>query len=222
MTMAIGRNPWRMTFAGKWNPIASNRLLRLGIRAAAWQRSGFRDQTRAPIPVVAKQVEDQLAGDEVEHDRRDHFVDVAGDLEHGGDRGPGHRHEHGDDEDRGDVEGRRQPPRADPESESGGEQGCELVLAVDSDVEQAHDEPDRHGDTGDVVRHGAIDDGDDRGGAVDRLPHLQERRAWALTGDQQRYRRHGDGDNGGEHRGGHPVEQLATHACSPCVSAPVM
>ena len=62
--------------------------------------SGLGDHPGASIPMLAQQVEDQLAGDEVEHDRGDHLVDVAGDLEHGGDRRPDHRHEHGDEEDR--------------------------------------------------------------------------------------------------------------------------
>ena len=39
----------------------------------------------------------------------------------------------------------------------GGEQGGQLVLALDADVEQVHLEPDGHGHAGEVVRRRPVD-----------------------------------------------------------------
>ena len=149
-------------FAGKWNPIASTSPVEVRDAAALGQQAGLGDLPGAAVPVLAEEIEDQLRRDEVEHDRGDHLVDVARDLEDRRDRRPHHRDQHRDEEDERDVQRWPQVPRADPEPERGGEQGSELVLAVDADVEQPHPESDGHGDARDVVRHGPVDDRDDR------------------------------------------------------------
>jgi hypothetical protein len=150
-------------------------------------------------------------GDVVEHDRRDHLVDTAPDLEDAGDGGVGGADDDGDDEHEGDVQRR---PQRDRRAGGGGEQRGQLVLAGGADVEQVHLEPDGDGHTGDVVRDGPVDDEDDRPGPVDVRPHRLERRDRALVGDQQGDRRHDDGDGGGQQGGEDLAEEATVHRCT--------
>ena len=97
------------TPSGKWKPIAANSRSRSGRWADLRQRLGGR---QVAAEVVAQRLGQQeradADGDVVEHDRRDHLVDAAPDLEDAGDRGVGGADDDGDDEHEGDVQRRRQ------------------------------------------------------------------------------------------------------------------
>ena len=119
-------------------------------------------------PQLVQQVGTQADRDRVQHDRRDHLADPAGDLEHPGDAGPGradqHRHQHLGDQ----VERAAAGQLA---ADVGRRERGQAVLALDADVEQVHPEADRDRDRGQVVHHRLVDHVDERGRPLGLLEH---------------------------------------------------
>ena len=222
--MANGRKPRRTTPLRQVQADGVEQRVEIGQPGRLRQGSCLGE---VPARLVAQRLRQQERadpdGDVVEHDRRDHLVDTAPHLEHAGDRGVRATDDDRHEEHERDVDRRRQGHGGCGTSR---EQRSQLVLPGGADVEQVHLEPDGHGHTCDVVRHGPVDDADERVDRVDRRPHLLERRDRVLVGDQQRDRRHDDGDGGGESGARMPptMRRFNVHPRSPScsVAAPVM
>jgi hypothetical protein len=171
---------------------------------------GRRDRRRADV-VVAQHAErarldqqsDDAAGDGVQHDRRDHLADAAGDLEDRRQRREQRAAEHRDSDDHDLAEHRRHVQLA---ADDRREHRADPVLALDADVEQVHLEPDRDGDADQVVHAGAVDDVDGGGAVADLHHHRGQRLGRVAARNDQRHR----AQQGREHDRRHRRQQLAT------------
>ena len=163
------------------------------------------------------QVADQRARDGVQHDRRDHLADPAGDPQDARDAGPQRSGQHRDEDRAHRVQVAGQQPGA---GEPAGGQAGQAVLPLDADVEQVHPEADRGGDAGEV-QHGRLVE--DRDQVVVARPgaHRRPERVDVVAGGQE----HQGGDDRRHHEGQHrcgQADQDASKEAHHSSPAPVM